>query len=149
MATYTNISATEMEEFLADQGFKQITLPNTVELVYGKRVDNAEFQLTLRVFTGINPSGESREVGADAIRVNLFLRTKTGSILKLGGSKRVHRVAGWKKNLQSRIDHWMEYLPKQKCKLCGLPMVFRKSGKSTFLGCCSFPSCKFTQQIKD
>ena len=36
MATFTNITQSEMEEFLFAQGFVAMRLPGTVELVYGK-----------------------------------------------------------------------------------------------------------------
>lgn len=148
-AQYTNITQAEMEEFLFAQGFKQVRLhDSTVELVYGKRVDQDDLQLTLRVYTGINPSGDSREVGQDAIRVNLFLRTKEGKLHKLGGSKRVHRVRGWKNNLQTRLDGWLEFLPEHKCE-CGLPMIPRKGPKGHFLGCVGFPDCRNTRKIEE
>lgn len=150
MAQYTNITQTEMEEFLIPQGFKAVSLnDSTVELVYGKRIIQDDLQLTLRVYTGINPSGDSRSVGQDAIRVNLFMRTNEGRIFKIGGSKRVHRVKGWKNNLQSRLDGWIEYLPKHKCDSCGLPMIPRKGPKGQFLGCVGFPTCKKTKSISE
>lgn len=148
MATYQNISLDDMGEFLELQGFKPLNVAGTVERVFGKRVDQDNTQMTLRVYTGINPNGASRDVGEDAIRVNLFMRTPTGTVLKIGGSKRVHRVEGWRKNLQDRLDNWLEYLPEHTCE-CGLPMIPRKSKKSKekFLGCCSWPLCKKTKKI--
>jgi hypothetical protein len=146
-AQYNNITQVEMEEFLIPQGFKAVSLnDSTVELVYGKRIIQDDLQLTLRVYTGINPGGDSRAVGQDAIRVNLFMRTNDGRIFKIGGSKRVHRVKGWKNNLQSRLDGWIEYLPKHKCD-CGLPMIPRKGSIGQFLGCVGFPTCKNTKSI--
>lgn len=74
MAQYYNITVEEMDSFLLPQGFKRIELPGTSELVYGKRIDNNNLPLTLRVYTGIDPTGLSREVGKDAMRVNLFTK---------------------------------------------------------------------------
>ena len=149
MAHYVNITETEMDQFLAAQGFYRISLEGTVELVYGKRVKQDDLQLTLRVYTGIDPSGHSRDIGTDAIRVHLFMRAKDDRIIKLNGSKRVHRVAGWKNNLQNRIDNWLEYLPKHKCEKCGLPMVPRKSKRGPFLGCAGYPNCHNTRAINE
>lgn len=151
MAEYFNIPEAEMNEFLTLQGFSLVKLEGTIELVYGKRVNQDNLPLTLRVYTGIEPNGDSREVGKDAIRVNLFMKNDDGTIVKLGGSKRVHRVVGWKKNLQARLDSWLEYLPKHKCIRCGKPMMPResKANKSKFLGCSGFPICRFTQPIEE
>ena len=148
MATFTNISKEEMEAFLVPQGFKVMSIEGTTELVYGKRVDNEDMPLSLRVYTGIWPSGESRGVGEDALRVNLFFKTKDGKIVKLGGSKRVHRVKGWRNNLQSRLDDWQNYLPVMMCPVCGMPMVKRKGPYGEFYGCVGFPICKHIERIQ-
>jgi hypothetical protein len=142
MAEYYNISEDEMRQFLEAQGFVQVHPPRTTELVFGKRVDQDNIPLTLRVYTGINPSGDSRPVGTDAIRVTLFMQNPDKKISKLGGSKRVHRVLFWKKNLQDRIDSWLDFMPKHKCTACGFPMVPRMKGK--FFGCSQFPKCRNT-----
>lgn len=153
MATFTNITQTEMETFLVNEnGFypKPMTLPGTVELVYGKQLRHRNFFLSLRVYTGINPDGQSREVGADAIRVTLFLWVRKDKIVKLSGDRRVHRVQGWKKNLQDRLDRWLEHFPDQICPECGLPMLPRCRGKEktpSFLGCAGFPECRQTMSL--
>jgi len=161
MAQYYNISIEEMNSFMISQGFSRIPqemLPGTRELVYGKRVDNSGIALTVRVYTGIDSSGQSRDVGQDAMRVALFTRvpdpTNPSKTLskQLFGSKRVHRVAGWVKNLKSRIDEVIEKSKYQKvCDRCGLPMILRQGkSKSTgkpysFYGCSGYPSCTNTK----
>lgn len=65
MATYRNISLEEMSEFLELQGFKPLNVAGTVERVFGKRVDQDNTQMTLRVYTGINPNGASKEIIVD------------------------------------------------------------------------------------
>ena len=146
MATFYNISDEEMREFLGSQGFTQIAVPRTFELVFGKRVDRDNLKLTLRIYTGINPHyGSSRDVGTDAIRVTLFMLSPDGRIVKIGGSKRVHRVTNWKKNLQSRLDSWTDCMPKNKCSQCGSPMLIRTGKSGKFLGCSKYPECKNTE----
>lgn len=140
MATFTNITQAEMEEFLLPQGFVQMTLPGTVELVYGKII-RKETVFSVRIYTGINPDGQSREVGKDAIRVEIWWKDGDGHIYRVGGSKRVHRVEGWRKNLKSRLDTWDEALG-PKCGQCGSPMVRHKTKHGRFWGCCTY---KFTQ----
>jgi hypothetical protein len=152
MSTFYNISAAEMSLFLVPQGFGTISIPGTVEIVFGKRVDlpipgtDKKIPLTLRVFTGINPSGESRDVGEDAIRVRLFVRNSEGKILELSGSKRVHRVVNWKQNLQKRLDGWKDYV-QDTCDRCGMPMQHRRGKNGPFLGCTDYPKCNHTKSI--
>lgn len=138
MAEYHAITRNEMAAFLEKQGFRPLAVPNVVELVWGKRMDRDGQALSLRVYTGINPSGKSREVGSDAIRVQVYYRNPEGNVSRIGTSKRVHRVKGWQKNLQARIDNWEKTLG-PACPKCGAPMVLRKppKGKSwrPFYGC--------------
>lgn len=147
MAHFYNVTQAEIEEFLVPQGFTKIALPKTTELVYGKRVDRDGIQLTLRVYTGIE-AGVSRSVGEDAMRAAVFLRTADGTVKMAGGSKRVHRVEGWKKNLQNRLDKWAELLG-PACPRCKSLMVERKGSSGKFYGCTSFPDCKATLDVTE
>ena len=161
---YYAVSQTELEDLLIPMGFKQVSVRGTRELVYGKRVDQDGLKLTLRVYTGIEPTGVSRDVGDDAMRVNLFLGTPIGydterkkttwEVMKLGGSKRVHRIApsasnpeGWRKNLRDRINGWIDYLPQDKCDKCGMPMIPREGKNGKFLSCAGYPRCRNTRNI--
>jgi hypothetical protein len=158
-AKYVNITIEEMDAFLAPQGFVVVDLrkidpnDNTREVVYGKRVDTDGHLLTLRIYTGI-VAGESREVGADAIRVNIFTRKLVPDentqqmvmrSVKIGGSKRVHRVVNWRKNLQERLDRWQENL--KTCPKCGNLMKVRKGRNGEFLGCMGYPECRHTENL--
>lgn len=138
MAQFYPISRDEMSTFLSGQGFQPLPLPGVKELVWGKRVDRDGQPLSLRVYSGINPSGNSRGCGEDAIRVEVHYRDADGTIHRIGGSKRVHRVKGWKTNLQARIDDWENGLG-PKCPKCGAPMRLRepKAGHTwrPFYGC--------------
>ena len=138
MAKYYPITQQEMAAFLEGQGFRPMALPNVSELVWGKRVDRGGQALSLRVYSGISRSGNSRECGKDAIRVQVFHRDADGTVVRVGTSKRVHRVKGWKKNLQQRIDTWHEALG-PACPKCGAPMVLRTPPKGEnwqpFYGC--------------
>lgn len=135
MAEYVNVTQAEMEEFLFPLGFQQITLPGTLELVYAKLIQHNGLVLSLRVYSGINPSGTSRDVGEDAIRADLWWReNKDTAPVRVGSSKRVHRVKGWRKNLQERLDKWLEFAP-IRCACCNKPMVARKGPHGPFYGC--------------
>jgi hypothetical protein len=146
MAEYTNITQDEMADFLGDQGFLQILLPGVTELVYARRANTDDLSLSLRVYTGIAPSGESRDVGEDAIRCVIFWRKPSGDIVKVATTKRVHRVKGWRKNLQDRLD---KIGVEKRCE-CGAPMIRRKAkaGRgSEFYGCSTFPECRKTSSV--
>lgn len=161
---YINVTQTEMETLLFPLGFQRVRPSRTSELVYGKRVDQDGLPLTLRIYTGINPDGQSRDVGEDAMRVNLFMGVPKGNdpgtgkpvwdVVKLGGSKRVHRIApsksnptGWRGNLKCRIDAWTEYLPPHRCPKCSNPMLVRNGRSGQFLGCAGYPNCKHTAPL--
>lgn len=148
---YYNISIEEMTTFLSKLGFQQIQLnDSTTEIVFGKRVDQDNIPLSLRVYTGISQRGESRDKGKDAIRVVLFGKFND-KIVMLGGSKRVHRVQNWQNNLKARIDGWLHYMPKHKCPKCQSPLLVRenKQKKTKFLACSNFPSCKYTRNVEE
>ena len=139
-----NVTHDDISGFLSPQGFKKIAVPGAVEIVYGKRVDIEGKMMTLRVYTGINPDGDSRGCGEDAIRCAVFFRKPDGSVRMIGGSKRVHRVKGWKKNLQNRLDNFAEQLG-PPCPQCESPMVLRDGKRGEFWGCSGYPECKATQ----
>lgn len=119
-----------------------MNLVGVSELVYGKIIYIDGCRLSLRCYTTINPSGESRDCGSDAIRFQLF--DKVGDeIFPVGKPTKCLRVEGWRDNLTKaidRIEHPDEF---HKCAKCGHPQVLRKSstGKE-FWGCSTF---KFTQ----
>ena len=146
MAQYTQITQAEMEEHLnvnpvtglpnKEGGFHRIHIKSTIEIVYAKIVKP---NVSLRVYSSI-VAGESRGIGEDAIRVCLFWRkTKTDKPIMIGTSKRVHRVLGWRKNLDDRINKWVDMLGPE-CKKCGSPTVYKTKYK--FFGCSMYPQCR-------
>lgn len=149
-ATYYAIPLEQMHEFLAEQGFIALEPKPGQETVYGKRVDQGKWKLTLRVYTGI-VGAVSRGVGEDAIRTQLFFRRPDGEVVSIGGTKRVHRVEGWRKNLKDRLDWWLQNLPQEPCPKCGLPLALRKSGTGEFLACVGWKrdktGCNYTRSI--
>ena len=57
----------------------------------------------------------------------------------------MHRVAGWRANLQKRLDGLTLNL--DRCAKCGSPMVERKGKHGKFLGCADYPNCNHTQPV--
>lgn len=144
MAVAVEITRQDMIDFLAPQGFQEVPVPGTREMVMS-RVVNPD--LCLRVFTSI-VGNSSRGVGEDAIRVTLATRLVGGEIKIVGCDTRVHRVVGWKKNLQDRLDSWREQLG-PSCPLCGCGTVRRSSKRGPFWGCCRYPACRTVQPINE
>lgn len=101
---------------------------------------------SLGKFNGRDTFLDAKTMGEDAIRVDLFTLGSNGKPLYLRGSKRVHRVRGWRNNLKRRLDHWQEFMPRDICPSCGRPMLVRinKAKQTKFLGCCDYPACKET-----
>jgi len=130
-ATYCNVTAADMRDYLEPRGFRQYgrdgvpDFGGVGELVWGKVFPFGPGHICIRVYSGISKhTMQSREKGADAIRVVVFFRDTEGTIGKVGGNKRVHRVENWRNNLQNRIDAWEEAI-EHKCDKCGSPMAVR------------------------
>lgn len=141
---FYNILQEEMEEFLFSQEFQKLTIPGTVELVYGKALKLFGYNLSLRVYTGINPSGESRQKGEDAIRVKLFVKYKSEPTM-VGQSRRCNRVAGWEKNLQNAINAVAKSF--HLCPNCKNPMVERDGRNGKFDACITWHDTKCPGRI--
>lgn len=164
-AKYTQIKETDLRKFLEDRGFIEIFLPGTTELVYAKTYKHFvkglwELDISLRVYTSISDS-HARNKGEDAIRVVAVTRRPVPhkesrpmhevsmQIIPIGTSRRVHRVAGWRKNLTQRLDNWEELL-QPACPICGAPMrlITMPSGVQ-FYGCVRYPDCKGTRKVEN
>ena len=132
---FCNITLDQMEAFMADRGFVRMYLDGTTEVVFGKvvRLDGTTF--SIRVYTAIWPSGESRDRGKDAIRVQLYVRYK-GVPTMIGDSRVVKRIQSWRKNLNNAINEWRDQY--ERCPACGNPMVFRDGKYGPFLGCIAY-----------
>lgn len=152
MAHFYPITLREMLDFLEPKGFSRLDLGSQIkEVVMGRRMvgivdlSGKDIPLTLRIFTGIDVRGNtSRAAGQDAIRVSLWARIG-GEVVMLAGQKRVHRVEGWRSNLQDRLNKW-EDLIGLRCPNCGWPMhlIAPRKGQDwePFLGCLNFKATK-------
>lgn len=112
-----------------------MTIPGTTELVYGKLVRHGNHQISMRVYTSIDSTGNSRNCGEDAVRVMLFFK-HDGDVIPVGKPQKVLRITTWSKNLQKAIDRWDSEW--NDCPACGHPMVLRKGSKGDFWGCCTW-----------
>ena len=134
---FYNISQDEMEAVLLPMGFQRMKLDNTFEFVYGKLVRIGNHRLSLRIYSGINPSGSSKAAGKDAIRVRLFAMYKDKPVRV--GTKRINckRIKTWAKNLNSAIDRVLDSF--RECPACGAPQREIKYGDRFFYGCITYP----------
>lgn len=146
MAVPAIITRVEMTHFLQAQGFQEIQLSGTRELVLARCVrlrPDAE-PLSLRVYTSVEGL-ESRAKDADAIRVVLAAKID-GEVKVVGCDRRVHRVRGWRQNLQDRLDGWRDQIG-PVCNKCGSFTVRRRSKRGPFWGCARYPVCVSIQPI--
>ena len=102
-AHYYPISREEIHEFLTGLGFVPLTIKGVVELVYAKIVRIGGHRLSLRCYTAVNPNGESREKGTDAIRLQMFMKVEDG-IVPVGKPQKCLRVESWRDNLAKAIE---------------------------------------------
>ncbi len=142
-AQFYAITRDEVHEFLTGLGFVPLALRGVVELVYGKIVRVGEHRLSLRVYTAVNPDGESREKGTDAIRVQLFHKLQAGhqeQIVPVGRPQKCLRVLSWKQNLGKAIDRHADASNFRLCPACHHPMVLRENRATgeEFWGCSMF-----------
>ena len=104
MATYTNITREEMTNYLPEsRGWTTGFQGRVGELVFSYKIPSRP-DLTIKVWSSITRDGSARRSGTDAIRV-CAVRTDlvTGNTFGWIKSTRVHRVAGWRDNLTTRI----------------------------------------------
>jgi len=137
------ITREEMHEFLVGLGFLPLALKGVVELVYGKIVRVGNHRLSLRVYSAVNPGGESREKGTDAIRVQLFMRVQSSekeTIVPVGRSQKCLRVTSWRENLRKAIQRHATPENFRLCPACESPMVVRENHATgeEFWGCSRF-----------
>lgn len=141
-AHYYSITRDEIDEHLSGLGFVPLKLHGVVELVYGRIIRIAGHHLSLRCYTAINPNGESREKGTDAIRLQLFMRVEDG-IVPVGRPQKCLRVESWRENVRKAIERAADPNNFRICPACGSPQVVRQNRSSgdEFWGCSLF---KFT-----
>ena len=97
MATYCAITQAEMEEVLSEsKGWTRKVQSGSNEFVYSFTLKSVPGAVVL-VYSSITAAG-ARSSGHDAIRV-CAVRGDRGYIK----SQRVHRVQGWRANLQTRV----------------------------------------------
>lgn len=153
MATYVDITKQEFDSFMDDNFFVCINPDqSTKEFVYVLMWHDGEY--TMKVYSSITERGTSRGKGKDAIRVVLLVNDG-GKNKPVWKGKRVHRVEGWRENLQERIDMGLAIGCEGEdwqCENCGGHMLLREGKRGFFYGCENFPDhkngCRFTRDYE-
>ena len=129
----------EIDQFLTDLGFVPLHLKGVVELVYAKLVRIGGHRLSLRCYTAVNPNGESREKGTDAMRLQMFMKVEDG-VVAVGKPVKCLRVESWRANLRKAIERVVDPHNFRRCPACRSPQVLRqnKSTGDEFWGCSLF-----------
>ena len=140
-----------MDTFLTDQGFTEINHPRAHEKVYDKLYGRGPEggELVVRVYTSI-VKDEARDVGKDAIRVvPLYLHATLGEF-PMSRQKRVHRVLGWRDNLEKRIETAEASAPGPVLDSNSKPMRLRRNRKSGdyFWGSIDYPANTETKSYR-
>lgn len=146
MAEYTQIDAEAFGSAMKEWGFEERP-PESGERIWDHSHKTAG--CFIRIYSSIPAhGGEARDVGRDAIRVvGLWQPTGEGQAPRpvLPKQIRVHRVKGWRNNLQERArDVWRQLSRIPVCPACGAPTVerTRKSDGAAFRGCIRYPDCR-------
>lgn len=110
---YYPVSEAEIRAVLVREGFTQLDLADTAEVVFSKLVKFEGLDTFVRIYTGVlKATGESRDAGRDAIRVTLGRwdpkkineRTKKlGSLRIFKTLEKVRRTRTWESNLRTRL----------------------------------------------
>ena len=153
MANYYPIPLEEMDEVLRGYRFAPVDLTYrnrpVKEWVYERRLPQSPNHF-VRVYTGVQRygryAGRSRKVGKDAIRVQVVYRDEKGETL-VSQPKRVHRVDGWRENLQKRMNEISSTLPQVEFDTRGEPMTLRKYQGNYFWGSRDYPKYKETKRF--
>ncbi|GAA6768630.1 hypothetical protein AAFH68_45860 [Flavobacterium sp. CGRL1] len=88
---------------------------------------------TIKKYSTVQLSDEDKE--------NIFERIKASNIID-SFDKREHI-----NSIKRRINNQEKTIQEKKCPRCGNDLVERRGEFGSFLGCKSYPKCKFTQKI--
>ena len=150
--SYQDITLEEMDQFLRQRRFYPVDLyfrrRPVKEWVYERKLPRHANHY-VRVYTSIQRYGRNsdtaRDVGKDAIRVQVIYRDNKGETL-VSFPKRVNRVTTWANNLNDRLQEIAATLPEVKRDSRGEPMTLRQKKGNLFWGSRDYPAYKETQR---
>lgn len=144
--TYQAIYHNEFSSLMADMVFDNLSLKGCAEYVYQRTINNGPNpgRYAVRIYSSIDSSGVTREVGSDAIRVVLVDLTTDKMIESWRTNRTQNALVNVKKNARVAWGYVMDH--HNHCD-CGGLMVERKGKNGNFLGCSMYPVCKATRKI--
>jgi Cu-Zn family superoxide dismutase len=150
--SYQDITLEEMDQFLRKRRFYPVDLyfrrRPVKEWVYERKLPHHANHF-VRVYTSIQRYGRNsdtaRDVGKDAIRVQVIYRDNKGETL-VSFPKRVNRVTTWANNLNDRLQEIASTLPEVKRDSRGEPMTLRQKKGNLFWGSRDYPAYKETRR---
>ena len=165
--TYVNVTEADFREKLESaMGFQQVRLPGVAELVFERAVlrRGEPTGHKVRVYSSV-AYGATREVGEDAIRVQLINESTDRPVRIHGEKKRAkvgkrinrtaptglpecERVNALLERVRVRCREFYGYAQKNVCPSCGTGlMVTREGANGKFRGCTNFPECRNTEAV--
>ena len=125
----------------------RIDVDRTNELVWSRPITK---DVDLRIYSSI-PKNQSlaRKKGEDAIRLNVYSKKQKRIIQS---APRTNRTTNCFDNLKEKATTEYQIAKSRKCPQCEDGVLFmRKNTKlnSHFVGCTSYPDCKYVERNKD
>jgi hypothetical protein len=162
---YVPITLAQMDDLLVTRcGFTRYTRSGTMEYLYERKVvfkDGTSLPMKVRVYSSVHLSdGVTREVGEDAIRVQLVNAAVPADKFPDGlpikksefkqAKKTIYRTQNALTNLYDACRNMFVVADAISCPKCGAALKKRKSrDNNEFYGCSMFPTCNGTRRLEE
>ena len=135
---FHNITKEEMDQLVIEQWkFEREQGGKAIQIVYRKSAMVNGKAIVCRIYSGINPDGNSRAIGEDAINIQFYYEYD-GKLVKVGKPRKCLRVKNWANNIEKALREMKSSLT--FCPKCGHPQVWRDKGE--FFGCSTYHKTK-------
>ncbi len=167
--TYVNVTESDFRSLMDSKSFEQIFIQGTTELVFERVVvsktiteNDGRTGYKIRVYSSV-AYGQTRDVGEDAIRVQL-IDENTNYPVRVHGEKRGYKVgkrinrtapngipesertASLLKRVYERCEEFWVLVQKNLCPDCGIIMANR-TGKFGAFKSCTSRECDHTESM--
>lgn len=146
MSRYRSISLERFSDRMTAMGFAPMRVPGCLEHVFERVITNGPNpgRFSVRIYSSIDDTGHTRDVGGDAIRVLLMDTVFDRPALDW----RVYRTENALDNMHARArDAWGYTMNSDHHCSCGALMVERSSRNGAFMGCTNYPHCRRTRPV--
>ena len=151
---YVPISREQFTAQMDKAGFCSVAVPDCLEMVFERQIvwHTTPLPYAVRVYSTIDVrTDDSRDCGADAIRVVLIERSTTVLGKVIAAQRKVLRTKSALENTLERARELWRYALNRDhyCGRCQALLVERESKHGKFFGCSHYPECKFTKPRTD